>query len=177
MAASCLRRERRQIDFGRAPAFVPQRAAGGRLGRHVADELHHVGIVRGRLGEGAFHAIDHRLQGDVAGDGIAALVVQFAHGRADLVVGVAGDVFHQEVHQARIALQDAEHLQGAVGSLDGGRGGRGGGRSRFGRGRFPPRELQIPEGLIGERAAEQQVEETAKCQRNPVQCNNSNVLG
>ena len=52
---------------------------------------------------------------DVARERIAALIVQFAHGRADLVVGIGGDILHQEIHQARIALQDAENLQGAVG--------------------------------------------------------------
>ena len=177
MAASCLAESAgRSTLAARHPLWRSVPPAGGLAGT-LPMNLTTLGSAGGRLGEGAFHAVDHRLQGDVAGDGIAALVVQFADGGADLVVGVGGDVFHQEVHQARIALQDAEHLQGAVGGLDGGRGGRGGGRSRFGRGRFPPRELQIPEGLVGESAAEQQVEETTKCQRNPVQCNNSNVLG
>ena len=79
------------------------------------------GFLDGRLGEGAFHAVDHRFQGDDAGQGVAALAVDVAHGRADLVVGERGDIFHQEVHQATFALQDPEDLQRAVGCA-GGRG-------------------------------------------------------
>ena len=33
---------------------------------------------------------------------------------ADLVVSIAGDVFHQEINDARIALQDMQNLQGAI---------------------------------------------------------------
>ena len=40
--------------------------------------------------------------------------MQAANGRADLIVRVAGDVFHQEVDQARITLQDREHLKSSV---------------------------------------------------------------
>ena len=36
--------ERRQIDLRRAPSFVPQSTAGGRLGGHIADELDDVRI-------------------------------------------------------------------------------------------------------------------------------------
>ena len=78
---------------------------------------------------------------DVARDSVAALVVQFADGGADLVVGVAGDVLHQEVDQPRIALQDAEKLQGAVGGLGDGRrraSGRRQARARLSRVRFSP---------------------------------------
>ena len=40
----------------------------------------------------------------------SALLVKAANGSADLIVGVTGDVFHQEVDQAGITLQDREHL-------------------------------------------------------------------
>ena len=60
---------------------------------------------------------------DVAGQRFAGLIVQAADGGADLIVGVGGDVFHEEVDEARIALQDGEDLQGAVGRARG-RGGR-----------------------------------------------------
>ena len=83
-----------------------------------------VGSPRRRLGVGAFHAIDHRRQGHVAGQRLAALVVQAAHGRSHLVVGIGRDVFHDEVDQARIALQDGENLQRAVGGADHGSCGR-----------------------------------------------------
>ena len=54
---------------------------------------------------------------DVAGERVAGLVVQAADGGADLVVGVGGDVLHEEVDEAGVALQDGEDLQGAVGSF------------------------------------------------------------
>ena len=89
--------------------------AAGRIGRHVADEFDDVRIVGRRLGEGAFHAVDDGRERDVAAERVAALVVEFADGGADLIVGVGGDVLHQEVDEARVALQDAEDLQRAVG--------------------------------------------------------------
>ena len=73
MPASCSGGQRRQIHLGRAPPLVTQSAARGRLGRDVADEPHHVRVAGGRLGGGAFHAVDHRLQGDIARQGVAAL--------------------------------------------------------------------------------------------------------
>ena len=60
------------------------------------------------------------LEGDVARDGVAALVVDLAHGGADLVVGIGGDVFLEKVDEARIALQDGEELKRAIGGADGG---------------------------------------------------------
>src|SRR5260370_6844012 len=84
----------RKIDLAGAPTLVAQGSPGGRLGWHVAYELDHVGIARGRFGEGAFHAVDHRLEGDVAGEGGAALVMQFAHCRAPQALGLALVFFH-----------------------------------------------------------------------------------
>ena len=132
MVASCLpARAGRSTLAARHPLCRSVPPAGGLAGT-LPTNLTTFGSLRGRLREGAFDAVDHRLERDIAGHGIAALVVQFADGGADLVVGIAGDVFHQEVDQAGIALQDAEKLQGAVGGADGGRGGSGGG-GRLGR--------------------------------------------
>ena len=155
MAASCLGAERRQVDLGRAPSLVPESAARGRFGRHVADELdRRWDRCDGRLGESALHAIDHRLQGDVARDRIAALVVEFAHRRADLVVGVGGDILHQEIDQARIALHDAENLQGAVGGPRRGSAGAEAGAAlaalRRRRGRAAARQPEFAQGGLGE---------------------------
>ena len=47
-----------------------------------------------------------------------ALLVQTANGGADLIVGIAGDVFHQEVDKPGIALQDGEHLKSAIAGPD-----------------------------------------------------------
>ena len=70
----------------------------------------------------------------------AAAVVHEPCGGADIGVGVAGDVFFDEVDQARVALEQAEKLERGVGArflqhrCDG-HGARGGGRgSRRGRG-------------------------------------------
>src|SRR5438270_1545485 len=86
--------ENRQVHLGRAPSLMAENAACGRSGRHVADELDDVRVLRGRLGERALDTVDNGLQRDVARDGVTALIVQLADGGADLVVGVAGDVLH-----------------------------------------------------------------------------------
>src|ERR1039458_2218668 len=83
--------EGREVDLGGGPSFVATGPAGGRLGGHVADELDEIGIGGRRFGEGTLDTVDHGLEGDITGDGIAALVVEFADGGADLVVGVRGD--------------------------------------------------------------------------------------
>ncbi len=103
MMASSRRVERADSPWPRAIPCGAQ-AAVGRRGGDVADEADHRGVPGGRLGGGAFDAIDHRLQCDHASQGVAALAVMLAHGGADLVVGVSGDIFHQEVDQAALAL-------------------------------------------------------------------------
>src|SRR5690242_21595796 len=62
------RRQSGQVHLHRAPSFVCQRAAGWRLRGHVADELHEIRILRRRLGEGAFHAVDDGSECYIAGD-------------------------------------------------------------------------------------------------------------
>jgi hypothetical protein len=44
--------------------------------------------------------------------------VDVAGGRADLFIGVRADVFHEEIEDARVALEHAEQLQGAVFRMD-----------------------------------------------------------
>src|SRR6266478_2974552 len=78
-----LHRQVRELDLGGAPSLVAERASGRRFGWYVAHEFHEVRILRGRLGVGTFHTIDHWNERDVATDGIAALIVKFAHGGTD----------------------------------------------------------------------------------------------
>src|ERR1022692_2457369 len=54
-------------------------------------------------------------EAEIAGEGVTRLVVQAAHGGADLIVVKRGDVFHEEVEEARVALEDGEELQGVGG--------------------------------------------------------------
>src|SRR5450759_3405355 len=53
----------------------------------------------------------------IAGERFTALVVQASHGRAHLIVRVARNILHQEIDQTRIALENSEYLQSAVGRL------------------------------------------------------------
>src|SRR6266436_4578812 len=82
-----LRRQVGELDFGGAPSLVAERTTGGRLGWDVAYKFDQTGVLRGGLRIGTLYAVDYGSECDVAGDGIAALIVKFAHGGADLVVG------------------------------------------------------------------------------------------
>jgi hypothetical protein len=64
--------------------------------------------------EGAFDAINHRLESEVAPQGVAALIAQLADRPGHLFVGVRGDILHQQICQAGVPLEDGEHLLGAV---------------------------------------------------------------
>lgn len=44
--------------------------------------------------------------------------MEAANGRSDLIVGISGDVFHEEIDQARIALKDLQDLKRAITGLD-----------------------------------------------------------
>ena len=171
MLVSSLAVKAGKIDLGRAPPFVTQSAARGRRGRDVADEPDDVRVARGRLGGRAFDAVDHRLECDIAREGVAALVVKLADGRAHLVVGVRGDILHQEIHQAGIPLEDGQNLQRAVGR----RPRRGG---RFGRyWLFAARQFQNGKRVRGKRAVKEDLEEAAKRQKNAIQIGGSRVSG
>ena len=86
--------------------------------------------------------------------------MEFAHGGAHLIVRVLADVFHQEVHQAGIALQDAEELQGAIRGRPGWRGRRRNLRRR----RRALRQTEVRNQFRGKLTAEQKGEKTSKCQ-------------
>ncbi len=95
-----------QIDLGSLPAFVAQQTAGGfPVGGHVADQLDRtLGDAFG-FGVGALDAVDDGLELQIAFERLLRLRLDIAHGRSDLFIRVGGDVFHQEIHQARVALQ------------------------------------------------------------------------
>jgi hypothetical protein len=65
--------------------------------------------------------------------------MQIADRRTHLIVGVRGDVFHQKVDEAGVALEDPENLERAIGGL-GDPGGWGGLRWRW---RFFLRKAEI----------------------------------
>src|SRR6266545_2789581 len=76
-----LARQGRQVGLTGAPPLMPQRSPGRLAGGYVADKLDQVGVGGRRLGVGAFHAVDDRLRVHVPLERVAALVVQFPHGR------------------------------------------------------------------------------------------------
>ncbi len=72
--------------------------------------------------------------GEAADDNLTRLPVDFAGSRADLFIGIGGDIFHEEIEYSGIALQHAKHLERAVFRGDYGRRRRLGRRGwRFGR--------------------------------------------
>ncbi len=148
--------ERGEVDFHGAPAFVAEDAAGDfAVGGDVAEELDGGGVGGVELGEGAFDGVDDGGEFEVAEEGFAGLAVEIADGGADLIVGVGGDVFHKEVDEAGVALEDAEDLERAVG----------GGELGFGLGGWFGFFGDVAEGLGdvgGECAGEQDGEEGAE---------------
>src|SRR5579863_2140392 len=123
----------RKIYLGGFPTLVAQQTSRSLASRrNIADQLHVRRVEPLDFGERAFDSIDHRLEAHVSGQGFASLRLDVAHRRADLVVGERADVFHQKVDQARVALQDREDLDSAIGGTGNGfgfgRGGRSGSR-------------------------------------------------
>ncbi len=100
---------------------------------NVTQEFHDGRVVGIELGGAALDAVDHGRQAQVTVQRIAALLVQVAHGGADLIVRVCADIFHQKIDQTRVALQNSQDLEGSVGGLGyaSGRGGLGGGLLLF----------------------------------------------
>lgn len=141
-----------EIHFDGAPALVAERSAFGLGGRDVADEFDGGGVGGSGAGVSALDAIDDGLQAEIAGERIAGLVVEAAHGCADLVVVEGGDVFHEEVEEAGIALEDGEELQRVSWVGWWGSGGGDGASGRWG-------ESQVPLQFGGQNAVEQDSEE------------------
>ena len=111
------RAERRKLDAGRAPARVEERAAERRLPGHVPDEVEGRGIDLLILSDRdslAFPAGKDRLERHIAFEHAAAACVDVTRGRADLRVGVGGEVLEDEVDEPAFALQQGEHLDGTI---------------------------------------------------------------
>src|SRR6185369_6704545 len=83
--------------------------------------------------------------------------MQAADSGPDLIVGVRGDVFHQEVDKPRVALEDTQDLQGSVGRVHDSRRRRSGGpRSRA------PRESHGGGDVVRNESLEQDREKTTE---------------
>jgi putative phosphoribosyl transferase len=150
----------REVDLFGAPALVTQQAPR-RLAicGHVAEQFYHSGVIGLDLRERALHAVNHGGEPQITPERFAALIVQIAHGRAHLVVRIGGNIFHQEIDEARVPLQDPQNLQGAVGRFGLWRGGRfrGGWRFRLG-------ETERLGDVQWKFSLKQNGEETAKCE-------------
>ena len=101
---------------------MAQRTAGHLAARRdIADQLDaaRVGRLRGIYSLICpFDPVDHGRERHVPGQAGSAIVVNGAHRRADLIVRIGRDVFHQKIDPARIALQNANDLQSAVTDVD-----------------------------------------------------------
>jgi len=154
------RAEFRKGRGGGAPAAMAESATFGLAGsRHVTDEFDERGVAGGRGDGAAFDGVNEGLRGEVAGQDFAGFGVDVAGGCADLLVGVGGDIFHEEIEDAPISLEDAEELERAIFGRDG-RGRRGLRRGRRGFGG----EAELRDHVVGQFAAEQEREKRAKCE-------------
>ena len=114
MVASCLvARAGRSTFTARQPLWRSVPPEGGVAGT-LPMNFTTLGSFEGAWANVPLYPIDHRGESDITAHGLTALVVEFADGSADLIVGVIANVFHQKVDQARIALENAEKLEGAV---------------------------------------------------------------
>src|SRR5258708_286187 len=114
------RTERRKLRPRDAPAAVEQGAGEWRTARHVADQTNSRWIdVLCDARPLAFLSSEDRFQDDIPSEHAAAAGVDIAHRGADLRIAVEGDVFHEEIDQASVALQECEHLNRAVGLVTG----------------------------------------------------------
>ena len=98
--------------------------------------------------------------------------MKFADSRANLVVGVGGQVLHQEVEQARIPLHNAQNLQSAVGGFHRWDSRGSCRRCCFGRCHRDPtaaREAQRAERGLGKLALEEDIEKATKRQKDTIQ--------
>jgi hypothetical protein len=108
-----------EFNFVYAPAFMAENALRClAVGRDIAEQLDGGGVTGGNAGGRPFDAVDYGAESDVLGERLLALIVQITHRGSDLVVGVGGDVFHKEVDEARIALEERKDLDRAVGGAD-----------------------------------------------------------
>ncbi len=117
------------------PAAVADGAGKRRLADDITGQAHRARVeIFLQRETAAFRFAAHRLDGEMLAQHHAAAVVHEARGRADIAVGVIGDVFLDEIDETRVALQKAQQLQRADGAGLGQherRGIRSGSRHRF----------------------------------------------
>jgi len=82
----------------------------GRCGGNVSHELDEIWVLGRCLRKRTLHTVDNWLQAYVTGNSIPALIVQFSHGGADLIVGICGNILHQKIEEAGVALKNGENL-------------------------------------------------------------------
>ena len=107
--------ERWQLDARDPPPAVQQASGEWRPSGHIAHEADggRIEVLNDR-DRFPFPAVEDRLEGDVAFEHAAAASVDVAHGGADLRVLVRRHILHEEIDEAAIALQQREHLHGAI---------------------------------------------------------------
>jgi hypothetical protein len=55
---------------------------------------------------------------NVSFENLAGCLMDGTDSGSDLVIGVSGEIFHEEVDQTSVALQDAQELERSVGGLE-----------------------------------------------------------
>ena len=70
--------------------------------------------LRNSARPGITASVHHRLRREMARDNLVGLRVHVARGGADLLIGIRRQVFHEEVQNPALPLEDAEQLQGPI---------------------------------------------------------------
>jgi len=105
------------MNAGRAPTRMEKRATERRLSGHVADEVEGRWIDRPILSDRdslAFPAGKDRFERHITFEHAVAACVDVTRSRADLRVGVRGEVLKDEVDESPFPLQQGEHLDGTI---------------------------------------------------------------
>src|SRR6185437_14351137 len=106
--------ERRKIDGRSRPTAMAKRAARYLPARgYVADQLNAIRIGSFRTVQlliSALDAIDYGSERKMPVETGTAIGMKAADRRADLIVGVIFDIFHQEIDQARVPLENMQDL-------------------------------------------------------------------
>src|SRR5580704_6146106 len=137
---------------------MPQSSTVCPSGGDVSEKFDGRRVARWRFGKGSLDTVNHRREGDITDECVARTALHGADGRADLFVLIRRNIFHQEIHDTRIALQDAQNLQSAVRRLE---------DRRWGCGRFWGlcrfrRQSKLRNQLRAQRAAEEKRKETTE---------------
>ena len=98
---------------------MTQHTAKRRRSGCVSHDFHTSGIAsRIDRHRAAFNGVEDRRQRGVLVQRLPASAVHVAHGGPDLFIRIRPEIFHQEIHEPPVPLQDREDLRGAVVALD-----------------------------------------------------------